>query len=128
MHDDIMAAKETKTVLERTYTIPLRKEFLKVASWRRTEKAVFAVQKFLKRHMKSDHVKLGKALNEFIWKQGIKNPPHKVKVNAQKDEKGVVRAELFDAPEPQEKTQKKKTPSPQKTKEGEAEEITKKTA
>jgi large subunit ribosomal protein L31e len=90
-------AKETasKMVLERTYTIPLRREFLKVPTWRRTEKAVVAVQEFLRRHMKSAEVKMGKALNEELWKHGIRNPPHHVKITAVKDEKGVVRAELF---------------------------------
>lgn len=89
-----MAKTETKT-LERTYTIPLRKEYLKVPRWKRTNKAVIAAKKFLQKHMKSENVKLGKHLNEKLWKHGIKNPPHHVKVTVLKDEKGVVKAELF---------------------------------
>ncbi|MBR9683285.1 50S ribosomal protein L31e [Candidatus Woesearchaeota archaeon] len=85
---------ETKT-LERTYNIPLRKEYLKVPNWKRTNKAVSAVKKFLKKHMKSDDVKLGKRLNEKLWQHGIKNPPHHIKVTTVKDGKGVVKAELF---------------------------------
>ncbi len=94
-----MADKKTPEItLERTYTIPLRRAFLKVQNWRRTEKAVTATREFLKRHMKAesvDRVKLGKELNEELWKHGIKNPPHHVKVTVTKDKEGLVRAELF---------------------------------
>ena len=88
-------AKDDKTVLlERIYTIPLRREFRKVGHWKRTEKAVVAVKEFLQKHMKAKDVRLEKSLNDELWKHGIKNPPHKVKVTARK-EKDVVRAELF---------------------------------
>jgi len=90
-----MAAEKKPATLERIYNIPLRREFLKVARWRRTEKAITAVKEFLQRHMKTEEVKLGKELNELIWLHGIKNPPHHVKVTVVKDEKGVARAELF---------------------------------
>lgn len=81
--------------LERTYNIPLRKEFQKVPRWKKTKKAVTAVKQFLQKHMKSDNVKLGTKLNEEMWKHGIRNPPHHVKVTVTKDKKGVVKAELF---------------------------------
>ncbi len=90
-----MAKKTTETSIERTYTIPLRKEFRKVPNWRQTKKAVKAVREFLVKHMKSDQIKLGKSLNEKLWNHGIRNPPHKVKVTVRKDEKGEVKAELF---------------------------------
>ena len=91
-----MAKPKTETKqLERTYNIPLRKEYLKVPNWKRTNKAVSAVKKFLKKHMKSEEVKLGKHLNEKLWKHGIKNPPHHIKVTTIKDSKGIVKAELF---------------------------------
>ena len=97
-----MAKKEeTKIVLERTHNIPLRREWLKVAKYRRAKKAVSAVKKFLKRHMKAEdekNVKLGKYLNLKIWERGIKSPPHHIKVNVTKDDKGIVRAELVGAP------------------------------
>ena len=89
-----MAKKEEKT-LERTYNVPLRKEYMKVPRWRRTQKAVSALRKFLTRHMKSENIKLSKELNEAVWKHGIRNPPHHVKVKVVKDDKGVVNADLF---------------------------------
>lgn len=90
-----MAKTEKTPALERTYNIPLRKEYLKVPRWKRTKRAVSALRKFLQRHLKSEQVKIGPYLNEALWQHGIKNPPHHVKVTALKDEKGIVRAELF---------------------------------
>lgn len=83
--------------IERTYTIPLRRDYLKVPRYRRTEKASRALRAFLVKHMKSDSVKIGKYLNEFLWMHGMKNPPHHVKVNVIKTE-GNVYAELFGKP------------------------------
>jgi large subunit ribosomal protein L31e len=94
--------------LERTYTIPLRKGWLKAARYRRAKKAVNTVKEFLVRHMKSDDVRLGTHLNLEIWKHGMKNPPSRVKVNVSKDDKGVVRAELFGAPKFEEKKAEEK--------------------
>ncbi len=89
-----MAKKEEKKI-ERTYNVPLRKEFRKVPRWRKTKKAVRALKEFLAKHMKSDNVKLSKEINEQLWKHGIKNPPHHIKVNVTKDSEGKVEAELF---------------------------------
>ena len=95
-----MAKKEEtpKIVLDRVYNVPLRKEFQKVANWRRTEKAVTALRKFVSKHMKSDNVKIGKYANLLLWKNGIKNPPHHIKISAKKDDKGKVLVELAELP------------------------------
>lgn len=93
-----MAKKDTNKVeIERTYNVPLRKEFMKVPRWKKTQKAVTTLRQFLSKHMKSDNVKLGKEVNKELWKHGIRNPPHHIKVNVTKDSKGVVKAELFGA-------------------------------
>ena len=82
--------------IERTYTIPLRKAWLNKARYKRTPKAVRAVKEFLVKHMKSTDVKLGKELNDKLWKHGIKNPPCRIKVSVVKED-GKVMAELFGA-------------------------------
>lgn len=82
-------------VLERTYIIPLRREWLKVPRYKRAKKASTAVREFLAKHMKSDNVKIGNGLNMELWKHGIKNPPHKIKVSVIKEDDGTVKAELF---------------------------------
>jgi len=81
--------------LERNYIIPLRKEWLKVPKYKRAKKAITGIKDFLKRHMKSDNIKVGEHLNLEIWKHGMKNPPHKVKITAIKDDEGTVTAEIF---------------------------------
>lgn len=96
---------------ERTYIIPLRREWLKSVKYKRAKKAVRAIKEFLQRHMKTDmaNVKLGTHLNIELWKHGIKNPPSRIKVNVTKDDKGMVRAELFGVkPEPKKELPKAK--------------------
>ena len=102
-----MAKKTEEKLLERVYNIPLRKEYQKVPRWKKTKKATKALREFLQKHMKSENVKLGKEINEELWKHGIKNPPHHVKVNVTKDKDGVVKAELFG---------RKAKPAPKETK------------
>jgi large subunit ribosomal protein L31e len=81
--------------IERVYNVPLRKEWLKKPKYVRAKKAARALREFLVKHMKSEDVKIGKRLNQELWKHGMKNPPHHVKLTAIKDDKGVVRAELI---------------------------------
>jgi large subunit ribosomal protein L31e len=83
--------------IERTYNIPLRKGFYKAPRYKKAKKAITTLKAFLIRHMKCEpeQLKIGKRLNEEVWGKGIKNPPHHVKVLVIKDEKGIVKAELF---------------------------------
>lgn len=86
--------------IERVYNVPLRKGYMKAPMYRRTKKAVNTLRTFVARNMKvsEDDVKLGKYVNLELWKHGIKNPPHHVKVNVKKDDEGNVFAELVGAP------------------------------
>ena len=112
-------------VIERTYTIPLRKEWLKVPKYKRAKKAVKAVKQFLKKHLKVhreirlDHtdIKLGRYLNLELWHHGIRNPPSRIKITVQKDDKGIVRAELFGKPIVVEKKEEAKKGLAEKIKE-----------
>src|SRR3989338_1810706 len=89
--------QETGKALERTYTIPLSRELLKVPYYRKAKKAGRVVRAFIEKHMKSDNVKIGRHLNMKIWENGIKNPPKNIKVTVSKDSTGMVKAELFGA-------------------------------
>lgn len=82
--------------LERTYTVPLRSFFLRAPKYNRTPRAVRAIREFLARHMHTDktNVRIGVHLNNHLWSRGIRNPPHKVKLTAIKDDEGIVKAEL----------------------------------
>ncbi len=79
----------------RTYVVPLRRDFLKAPTWRRSKRAVSHLRSFLIKHTKTEDVRLGRWLNEEIWKHGGKNPPGQVKVEVKKD-KDFVTAELVD--------------------------------
>ena len=82
---------------EKQFTIPLRKEFSKAPSYKRSEKAIKAIREFIEKHMKTDDVKIGKNLNLKIFERGRKNPPPRIKVKAVKEEK-LVRVELPEFP------------------------------
>ncbi len=91
--------------LERLYTIPLRRESSKAPKWKRTRKAISATKIYVQKHMKCQEVRIGKYLNEEIWKNGRKNPPGKIQVKAVKDthkikdkDIDVVHVELPNAP------------------------------
>ncbi|RME77416.1 50S ribosomal protein L31e [Candidatus Woesearchaeota archaeon] len=99
---------------QRTYVIPLRREFLKVPRYQRSKKAITAIREFLVKHLKTDKVLLGPKLNETVWKDGIKSPPHKVKVTASIVD-GVAKVELFGHEYP--KAIEKATKAPQGLKE-----------
>ena len=103
-----MAKKEEpKPVLERIYVIPLRRQTLKVPYYRKSKKAIATIREFISKHVKSSDVLIGRYLNLELWKHGMKNPPGKVKVNVSKDDKGVVKVELFGAPKEEKKDEKK---------------------
>jgi|SRR3989338_2610050 len=108
-----MAKKEetSKIILERDYVIPLRRETLKVPNFKKANKAMKTIRIFISRHMKSDNMMIGKYLNLEVWKHGAKNPPHKVKITASKDDKGMVFVELAGAPKEELKAEEKKKPA-----------------
>lgn len=74
---------ETKEI---TYNVPLRKGWLKVPRYKRSKKAVSVLREFIIRHTKCEEVKISKRVNEFIWKDGIKNPPHHIEIKILKKE------------------------------------------
>ncbi len=90
---------------EKIYTIPLRRKWLKVPIYKRSKKAITATKQFLFRHLKKE-VNIGPYLNEYIWKQGNRHPPGKVKVRIE-EEKERLTAELINAPRKETKIEEK---------------------
>jgi len=111
--------------LERDYNVPLRKEFLKVPKYKRSKKAVMALKQFITKHMKAESVVISEKLNEHIWKDGIKSPPHHVKVTATKDKDGKVSVDLESAKKEAPKAPIKKAPAKEVKETPKAEEATK---
>ena len=96
--------------MERTYTIPLRKEFQKVPTYKKSKKAMKAIKEFVIRHMKAKNFEAVKVLNDVndeIWKHGIRNPPHHIKVQCKKEANGNVLVQLFGMPFPEAKKEEK---------------------
>lgn len=94
---------------EKLFTIPLRKEFIKAPKYKKTSKAVRALKQFIQKHMKVKEVKIGKHLNQYLWQNGNRNPPPKVKVKTIKEE-DYARVELpeFEFEKKKEKKEEKK--------------------
>lgn len=87
-------AEHKKETIEKSYIVPLRKGFINTPKYKKTKKAMTTLKNFIKKHMKSDDIRIGPKLNNKLWQHGIKNPPHKIEVTAVKDEKGIVKVEL----------------------------------
>jgi large subunit ribosomal protein L31e len=79
--------------MERIYTIPLR-NVKKVPRTIRAPRAIREVRNFLKKHMKTEEVKVDASINEKVWERGIQKIPSKIKVKATKDADGIVEAIL----------------------------------
>ena len=92
---------------EKIYTIPLRREWQKVPIYKRSGKAIRATKQFLSKHLKQE-VRLGVYLNEYIWKQGNRHPPARVKVRIEEEDKKLT-AELINAPRKVKKKEKEET-------------------
>jgi len=78
---------------ERIYVIPLRK-VRQVAHQRRAKRAAKLVREFLKKHMKSDEIKLDQGVNRKLWEHGAKHPPSKIRVRVVKQDDGSVEATI----------------------------------
>jgi large subunit ribosomal protein L31e len=80
---------------ERVYTIPLG-IVKSVPIYRRSNRAMTEVRKYLSRHMKTpvENITIDPGLNEVIWARGDMKPPLRVRVRAVKFEDGGVEAEF----------------------------------
>ncbi len=86
----------SEPTLERIYTIPLGRAWI-APRYRRAEKAITVLRKFVQRHMKPDEVIIDTSVNEEIWKRGIQNPPRKIRVKLSKDDTGLVTVTMAEA-------------------------------
>lgn len=98
-----MAETKNTNMLEREYVIPLRKEWTKVPSYKRTAKSIKAIKEFIAKHMKVvnrdiDKVKIDSYLNNEVWYRGSSTPPARVKVKAIKSG-DIVRVTFVTDPE-----------------------------
>ncbi|XP_953851.1 60S ribosomal protein L31, putative [Theileria annulata] len=72
--------RKTLAPLTRDYTIHLHKMVHRVTFKRKAPTAVKKIKEFASRAMKTKDVRLDTRLNEFLWSNGIKNLPRRVRV------------------------------------------------
>ncbi len=95
--------KKPEKKFERIYTIPLRREVKKAPRYKKAEKAIRTIRAFLVKHMKVpdrdiNKIKIGRWVNEAIWTRGIRKPPQKITIRAEKDSEGNVKVDLVSLP------------------------------
>jgi len=90
--------RKKDVVEEKIYTIPLGRAWITQRPYR-TPKSVKLLRDYIKRHMKTDAIKLQGGLNRFLWQRGIEKPPRRVRVRATKDKDGTVRVYLAEGRE-----------------------------
>jgi large subunit ribosomal protein L31e len=87
---------DSEPVEERIYTVPLGRAWV-VPRYRRAEKAITVLRKFVQRHMKPETIVIDPTVNEAIWSRGITNPPRKIRVRLSKDDEDIVTVTLAEA-------------------------------
>jgi len=91
--------------IERVFTIPLTVT-KQVPKTKRAPRAIKEIKEYVRRHMtdksaaEDEEKKLKKdvwvdyRLNELIWREGIENPPSRVRVKAIRFEDGLIEVSL----------------------------------
>ena len=116
---------------EKTFTINLRREFLKKPIYQRTKRALTAVKEFSLKHFKTKEVRIGPKLNEKLWEKGNRKPPAKIKIKGIVED-GIAYVELpgfnFEKTKPKEETKTKGKPTKEEVKKEQEKELNKELA
>jgi len=67
-------------VVTREYTIHLHKRLHGVGFKKRAPRAIKEIKKFAQKQMGTEDVRIDIRLNKFVWSQGIRNVPFRVRV------------------------------------------------
>lgn len=74
-------AKSTlNEVITREYTVHLHKRLHGVGFKKRAPRAIKEIKKFAEKQMGTVDVRIDTRLNKFLWSQGIRNVPYRVRV------------------------------------------------
>lgn len=77
--------------------INMRRAIEAVPSYRRASAGTKFISNFVKRHMKAQRVRIDVEVNDEIFKNGIQNPPTRIRVVCSKDDKNIVTVGLIKA-------------------------------
>ena len=67
-------------LVSRDYTIHLAKRTHKTTFKAKTPKAIKAIRKFAQDAMGTKDVRISSDVNKEVWKQGVRNPPKRIRV------------------------------------------------
>jgi large subunit ribosomal protein L31e len=84
-----------ETPEESIYTVNFRKAWI-TPEYKRTNRVVGILREFVKRHMKTDDIKIDQYLNRYLWQRGKRNPPRRIRVRMTKDETDTVVVSLYE--------------------------------
>ena len=68
------------TEVARDHTLNLHKRIHKETFKNKAPKAIREIKNFAKKTMKTDDVRIDTTLNKFIWSNGVRNIPRRVRV------------------------------------------------
>mmetsp|Transcript_34208 Transcript_34208/g.97776 ORF Transcript_34208/g.97776 Transcript_34208/m.97776 type:complete len:121 (-) Transcript_34208:146-508(-) len=72
--------RKTQEPVTRDYTVHLHKLLHKIQFKRRAPRAIREIRKFATKQMSTKDVRVDTKLNKFVWSQGIRNVPRRVRV------------------------------------------------
>lgn len=61
-------------------TVHIHKYVKGVQFKKRAPKALKALREFVAKEMRTTDVRIDESVNKFLWSQGIRNPPHRIRV------------------------------------------------
>ncbi len=80
---------------QKIMTVHLRKAIEGVPRYKKASAAVKFLSKFVKKQLKAKEVKIAIPLNEELFKNGMQNPPVKIRVVCIKDDKNTVKVDVI---------------------------------
>lgn len=96
-----MVKKEQRGGLTETAidtTINIHKLAHRVQFKRKAPKAIAEIKKLVAKTMRTSDVRIDPKLNQFVWAQGVRNLPHKVRVRISRkrnEEEGATKGEFY---------------------------------
>ena len=72
--------KASPDIVSRDYTVNLHTKLAKITFKKRAPRAIREIKKFAAKMMGTKDVRIDTNLNKFIWSQGIRTPPRRVRV------------------------------------------------
>ena len=76
--------KKTLTPVSRDYTIHLHKLCHKTQFKKKAPKALSEIRKFAAANMKTEDIRVDPEVNSWVWNQGIRNIPRRIRVRLQR--------------------------------------------